>query len=401
MSFVYNDGVKFVSKFFAALLVSCLSFLTLSVTNAAARVISVEKGVATIAKGEIVNDDLFIGAQTVEIFGTVNGDVYAGAETIRINGIINGSLHAGGGIVYLSGRVSQNAYVGAANVIVSNAVIGDSLLIGAGNASVDADSSIGGSILAGTGSITINSPVKRNILLGAGNADINSAVGGEVRVGAGNISIGPNAKIAKDLNYALGDGATEINISDSATVGGTINKTENKFAGKKDVELAKNSLPKAFAAIGMVFNIISWAGTLIIGFLCLKLFNKTFSDSANRVTKSFFSSLGVGFLICVAALPAFLILALTGVGLPLAGLAVLVLLINIYLAKIVVGLAVGLFLADKFGWKKTSIYAVFALGLTLIYLLKMIPFLGFVISLAVLWTGLGALALHYKSGLKN
>ncbi len=40
---------------------------------------------------------------------------------------------------------------------------------------------------------------------GAGSVDINSAVGGEVRTGAGSISIGPDAKIAKDLYYSMGD----------------------------------------------------------------------------------------------------------------------------------------------------------------------------------------------------
>ncbi len=393
--------MKFISKFLPALLVFGLALLTFPVTEAAAKVISVEKGVVTIAKGEIINDDLLVAAQTVEIFGTVNGDVYAGAETIRINGIINGSLHAGGGIVYLSGRVSQNAYVGAGNVIVSNAIIGDSLLVGAGNVSIDADSSISGSILAGTGSITINSPVKRNIFAGAGNADVNSAVGGEVRIGAGNISIGPNAKIAKDLYYALGDRTTEINISDSATIGGTINKTENKFTGKNNLELARKDLPKAFATFRLAANIFSLIGVLIVGLICLKLFNKTFSESAKRVTNSFWTSLGTGFLICIAIIPALIILALTIVGIPLAGLVILVFLINMYLAKIVAGLSLGIWLSEKSGWKKPSVYAVFAAGMTAIYLLKMIPFLGFFISLVVLWTGLGALALHYKSVLKK
>ncbi len=120
-------------------------------TKVSARVISVEKGTVTISKTEVINDDLFIAAQTVEIYGTINGDVYAGAEIVRIDGIINGTLHAGAGIVYLSGRISQNAYIGAGSVIVNKAVIGDSLLVGAGNASVDADSSIGGSISGGNG----------------------------------------------------------------------------------------------------------------------------------------------------------------------------------------------------------------------------------------------------------
>jgi cytoskeletal protein CcmA (bactofilin family) len=389
------------SKFSAVFLVFCFAFLFLSVPPVPAKVISLERGIATVSRGEVINDDLFIAAETVEIYGTVNGDVYAGAGTVRIDGIINGSVHAGGGMVYLGGKVSQSAYIGAGNVSLNSAVIGDSLLVGAGTVNIDTKSSIGGSLLAGTGTISVYSPVKRNVFIGGGNVDIDSAVGGEVRVGAGNISLGPDTRIAKDLYYAMGDNTAQLNISGSATVGGTINQVENKFAAKKDLELAKSALPKALATFRLVANIISLAGALIIGFLCLKLFNKPFSGSASRVINSFFASLGVGFLICVVALPALVILALTGVGAPLAGLLFLILLINIYLAKIVAGLAVGNWLAAKFSWKNASVYAVFAAGLVAVYLFKMIPFFGFFVSLVVLWTGLGALALHYKSSLKS
>jgi hypothetical protein len=393
--------MRFPTRIFSSLLIFSFAFLLLSVSKVSARVITVQQGIATISQDEVVNDDLFIAGQTVEIYGTINGDVYAGAQTIRIGGIINGSLHAGGGMVYLGGKISRSAYIGAGNVSVNGAVIGDSLLVGGGTVNIDTNSSIGGSLLAGTGNIAVYSPVGRNMFIGGGNVDIDSTVGGEVRVGAGSISLGPDARIAKDFYYTVGRDTGTVNISDSATVGGTINKVENKFAGKKDVEQAGKNLPKVFAGIGLVARTISLIGALIIGFLALKLFNKTFSGSANIAAKSFFSSLGVGFLICIAAFPALLILALTGVGIPLAGLLVLILLINIYLAKIVAGLAVGNWLSAKFNWKKPSVYTVFAVGLVVVYLLKMIPFLGFFISLVVLWTGLGSLALYYKSGLKS
>jgi len=116
-------------------------------------------------------------------------------------------------------------------------------------------------------------------------------------------------------------------------------------------------------------------------------------------SESFLKSLGVGFLVLILALPVLLILALTMIGTPLAGILFLLFILYIYLSKLVVGLSLGNLLAARFDWKKWSTYKIFAVGLIGVYILKALPFIGIFVCLVILCAGLGALVLNLKTTL--
>lgn len=367
-------------KILTSLLLFIFAFFIFSITNVSAKVIANDKGSVNIAKTEVINDDLFIGAQTAEIDGTVNGDVFIGAQTVKITGIINGSLHVGANILVLDGTVKGNVYAGAQNVLVSGSTIGGSLLIGAATVNIDKDSSVGGSILAGAGTLSVDSQVKRSVYAGTGS-----------------LIIGSDAKIGKDLYYASGKDQGQTNISSDAKVAGSIYKSEVKTAQSSvNVKAVKKQIPTVFGKIKVFAAIISFIGALVVGLLYLKLFEKHLIQTASLVSKSFWKTLGIGFLVTIAFIPGFIILLITVIGIPLAGLAFLILLIYSYLAKIVVGMAFGNWISQKLNWKMSA-YGAFAFGLLIIYFLKMIPMVGFAAWLVVIWTGLGALTLRMFS----
>ena len=128
----------------------------------------------------------------------------------------------------------------------------------------------------------------------------------------------------------------------------------------------------------------------------LKLFGKHFTDTASIVTKSFWKSIGIGFLVVIGLVPGFLILLVTVIGIPLAGLVFTLLMLYFYLAKIVVGLAYGTWLSEKFNWKIPT-FGSFAIGLAIIFILKLIPVVGFFVGTVVFLGWLGALTLQVFS----
>jgi len=89
------------------------------------------------------------------------------------------------------------------------------------------------------------------------------------------------------------------------------------------------------------------------------------------------------------------------VGIPLAGLMLLIFIQFFYLAKIVVSLSFGKWLSARFGRDNMTGYGTLAVGLTGIYLLKIIPVFGFFLALIVLWSGLGALVMYSKTSLTS
>jgi hypothetical protein len=363
-------------KIVGSFLIFMFSFIFFSASSVSAKVITDEKGTVSVAKTEIVNDDLFIGAQTVDIAGTVNGDVFIGAQTVKVTGVINGNLHVGANTSDLTGTVKGNVYAGGQNVLVSGSTINGSLLVGAATFNIDKSSVVGGSVLVGAGAVSIDSQVKRSVYAGAGS-----------------LTIGDGAIIGKDLYY--GSGNNQANISTNAKIAGSTYKSEVD-TGEKEIKAFQKEAPTFMRGFRLGGMVISFIGALIVGFLYFKFFPKGFTGSAKFVSESFWKSLGVGFLVTICTIPALLIMAITIVGLPVAGIAIVMLSLYSYLAKIVVGSALGVWISQKMKWK-VSAYGAFALGLLAFYVLKFIPVVGGLAGLAVLWAGLGALTLRMLS----
>lgn len=349
-----------------------LVFLTVFKTQAYAKILTNQNGSVNVAKTEIINDDLFIGARSATIDGTVNGDLFVGGQTVMINGTINGNVHVGAATVVLSGKIKGNAYIGSGNITISKSSIGGSLLAGTGNLNIDKDSVISGSLIAGAGNVSVDSWIRRSVYLGAGSA-----------------VFGTNTRIGKDLYYATDKNGQQIDIKKGAVISGNTYKNiyqapqAPKMPDKRAMQMAKS-----------IISIVSLLGTFVVGILYLRFCRTQFTGSAELVIKNFWKSFGIGFLITIAIIPAMIIALITIIGVPLAGITFLMLLLGLYFAKLVTALAVGNWIASKFKWEKLSHYWTFAVGLVIVYLLKMIPIAGIFVSVIVLWTGLGALTMQ-------
>lgn len=382
------------------ILVALLFFFAFLPSNVSAKILTNEKGTVSIPSTEVVDDDLFVAAKSVEINGTINHDVFIGAEDVWINGTINGNLHVGAGNVNISGAVKGNVYIGAGQINISDSKIEGSLLVGTNIINIDDRSSVAGSILIGAGTANISSSIGRNLYIGAGNIEIDSVIGGEGRIAGGKMHIGKNTKIAGDFYYIEDTNQQNIYISDEATVAGQIYKKEYRKSETKNVDLP-NVDKKIFSGVKGFLTLASFMGALLVGYVSYRLFFKHLNISSEILTKSFWKSLGVGFAVAVCLFPLLLLLAITGIGIPLAGMLFILSIIYMYLAKIVVGFALGQFLARKFKWEKLPKFALLAIGLLLIYVIKSVSIIGFFVSLLVLCSGLGSQLLKIFSKEEN
>jgi cytoskeletal protein CcmA (bactofilin family) len=62
----------------------------------------------TIGAQEVINDDLYLSAETVTIDGTVKGDAVVAATQITLNGTVEGDLIAVGRIITVNGTVNDD-----------------------------------------------------------------------------------------------------------------------------------------------------------------------------------------------------------------------------------------------------------------------------------------------------
>ena len=346
-------------KVLVSISVFVLAFFGVFAGPVSAKIIAEENRPVMVAKTEVVDDDLFIGAQTVEMAGTVNGDLFIGAQSVTISGVVKGSV-----------------YVGAQNITVKSAIINGSLFVGAATVSLDSDSQINGSVYVGAGTLSVDSQIKRSLYAGTGN-----------------LMIGGNTLIGKDLYYAVGNEQGGASISPQAKISGNIYKSE------VDTSTPQQTAKASYSGVKLMAGLLSLAGSLVVAFFYLKFFGDHFTQVSKLLTTSFWKSLGVGFLVTIAAVPGFILLLVTVVGIPLAGVSFLVFLLFAYLAKIVVSQPLGEWISKKLNWK-ISFYGASAFGLLTMYIIGVIPFFGPLVGLVIFWVGLGALTLQTLSKFK-
>lgn len=366
-----------------------------------AKVIMQEKGIVAIPSTETIDDDLFIGAESIDIAGTVTGSVFAGAGMGDIKGNIKGDLVIGIGNANISGEINGDLYLGGGDITLTNAKIDGNVIVGAGNLMIDSTSVIGGSLIAGAGNIKNSAPVGRNVVIGAGSIYLDSTVGKEARLGGGNIELGPHAAIKDNLTYTLGENESSLKQAQSATIGGTVSRYTPPVDTSRDMAKAKQDFARMGGMAQRGWLVISFLGSLLVGFIILKLFPKTSGEISDELSKSLTSSIGIGFLMVIAILPILLILAITVIGLPLAGILVLLFGLELHLAKLASSYALGRFVARQFNWNKIGLYGAFSIGLAIFFILRAIPGIGWITSILFTWAGLGSLWLYKKANLKN
>src|SRR3989344_7508027 len=98
-----------------------LSFLLITLIfplSIAAKIIRNE--LAIVASNEVIDDDLFIGGETVLVEGTVNGDLYVAGGNIIVKGTVNGDILAAGGTIDISGIVRGDIRAAGGNINLRN-----------------------------------------------------------------------------------------------------------------------------------------------------------------------------------------------------------------------------------------------------------------------------------------
>ncbi len=375
--------------------------LCLFPTPAQARVMIEEKGTIDIPTGSTIDDDLFIGAENFNLQGNVNGSVYVGAGNVDVWGNIKGDLVLGAGKAVVTGTVGGDIYVGSGDLTLTKVKVGGSVIAGAGNITIDEDSQIAGSLIAGSGNLRNSAPVGRNVMVAGGNIFLDSQVGKEIRVAGGQIELGPHVAVLGNVTYTIGDDDGIYRQDPAATVAGTVTQYNPPIQAKEDLRRARAEAGKLGVVAHRGWLLVSFLGSLLLGFLLLKLFPKTSLGLSSQVQSHLIPSLGIGFLLVVAFIPVLLVLILTIIGLPLAGLLLLVFCLSLHLAKLASAYALGKFITKQFNWSGWGTYAVFATGLIVFFFLRAIPVIGWFATILFTWTGLGAIWLYTRAHLKN
>ncbi|WP_254839407.1 bactofilin family protein [Natronomonas marina] len=296
------------------------------------------------------------GTVVVDEGETVNG-LSATAGTIVIEGTVDGDLRAYGGEVRIaeSGEVTGivRAYAGEVRI----------------------DGTVGGNVLAYAGSVRVGetATIDRSFGAVAGDVVLAGQIDGDANAFAGEITLARTATVGGDLTY-------EGELDDrGGTVDGVTQKTQ-------DLALFPPAGP-----LSVVFSVFMFFANLLLGAILLYV-GPRFADAAyETVLTEPLRTGGAGLAAVGGVALAVALLAITIVGLPLAVALLMLTVVLAWVAAVYGRYVVGQWLLSYTG--RESRYLALFVGVVVVGLLGIVPYLGFAIRAVVFLIGAGVVAL--------
>jgi len=235
----------------------------------------------------------------------------------------------------------------------------------------------------GVGNARIDGLIEGDVKGGAGEVTITDGVHGDVELEVDNLTITSTANIKGDLTYTSEE---EADIQSGAQVGGTT--THNVPEVEEPAEAAA-----AVAIAGAVMGkVVAFLMILVIGIMLILAAPRWMASMADSIRAKPLLSLGWGAAMLFAVPIAAIVVCFTVIGIPVGLIALAVWGIAIYLSQIPVALLIGRLILRRLGdvESKGLLIGALALGLVILIILRVIPFVGFWVWLATALFGLGA-----------
>ncbi len=396
-----------------------------------------------IAADEVIEDDLYVGAENFTLDGTVKGDVVAAGAVITINGTVEGDLIAAGQAVVINGTVTDDARIaGAALLLGSNASIGDDLVAAGASLETEDGSTVGGDLVVGSAQALLAGNVAGDVLAGTAALELRGSFGGDVQA---YVDVTKDTEASPPLNMymtnipvAIPSVQPGLTVDDGASIAGNLDYTSYKdlpipsgvvggkvtrTAPQIDEEIFETPPTPAQEAASWSLNLLRKIITLLLfGFLLAWLAPKFMQGAMAILQGKPWPSLGWG----VVAWAAFWFVLLLGIFVTILGavvfgfftlgsvsgtivwvgiLAIFALILafvltTAFLTKIMVGWVGGKWLLGRFN-PALAEHKVWPLvvGVVVVAVLIALPFIGWLFNLLVVFFGLGALWLFGREAM--
>ena len=323
------------------------------------------------------------------IEGTVNGDAYVAGGVVEVNGTINGDLLVAGGQVTISGTVTDHIRAVGGTIRFSGKV-GKDVSAAGGTVSFLGSSAVNGNILVGCGSLGVTGTIGKEARIASSDADLSGSIKGNVDFAGDYLTVRQGANIEGSVMARVRE-KEHVQIAD-----GTVH-------GNVDVSLAEMqpvSHILGYSPWRFWVKVIWAVGLLLMGLLLVFLFPKFIKGIGSMITRRPGESLLWGFLGLIVIPILTVLLLVTIIGLPIGLLLLTLFLWILYLSQLSLGIVLGNRLytfEGKTGW---NLFWRLAVGVIVIQVLTYIPYVRFLVNLAGVIFGLGAILLMMKAGMQ-
>ena len=327
--------------------------------------------------GQEVKTDLIVAAEHTRIDGDVDGDLIVWSQSVTMNGHVKGDLLAFGQEVEVNGPVDGNVRASCQTLLL-HSIVAKNVMSWSQRVELDEKGKIGGTLTSSADNIELNGRLTGDMLAFANSIEINGWLGRDATIRAERLEIGSSAEVQGHTKYR---GWRHPEVSPDAKLGSPI-------------ELIRRRPGPNYASPAFYWRqILFWGASFLFGLVLLLVAPGFFFDAGNA-SKRIGPSMGLG-LLCLFAIPiAALIACVTIVGLGVGIAALLFYVVGLYSAQVFVGLWLGETLLGLGAGVGPAVGRM-ALGLAILRLLRMVPFLGPLVAVVAAIWGLGALVLTF------
>lgn len=306
-------------------------------------------GVIGLLLPSLVLASVFRDVQNISQDEIVQGNVYLYGSSPVMAGTVKGDLGIFGSTIMVSGNVEQDLFVAGGNVQVTGHVSGDVRAFGG---EIDLDGVVDGEVLSYGGMIKIGPHAK---------------IQGDVNASGGNIVVDPSAKILGKQNIIQGNDLKADQQS---------REVSNRPTGLRS---------EIFEGAYWVGRFIFITGILLVIIIFSSLYPKFFQQIGDTGTskKDFWKNFGLGILLLIVTPIAAIISFITGIGI-LLGFILMVLYVGLILASMIFsGVLMGALLYRWIGKSKKFqlSWMWWVGGIILINILPLVPVIGALIGL--------------------
>lgn len=266
-----------------------------------------------------------------------------------------------------------------------------------GNITIQKDQVIDGDVNTLAGNITVHGTVYGDVTSVAGNITIYGKVDGDVHTTGGNIYLKKNAEVSGDVTVVGGKVYKDPDASLTGSITQMVETDESVLEIRdQHIQLPPNIeispyVPWYLLIWGAVTGLVSW---LALGAFLMLFFAKQVSRLAEKVDQrpGYYFLIGlVGYLLFP---PLLVLMVITIVGIPLALILILMVILGTLFGQLAVARSLGERVIQRFSWKYDTEMSRVLIGLVMIFLVTLIPVIGWVFFFATACIGFGTVLMN-------
>jgi cytoskeletal protein CcmA (bactofilin family) len=334
-----------------------------------------------VPASETIHTDLIVAAPSVRIDGTVDGDLIAFTRDLTVTGHITGDIITMAGQMRMDGIVDGNIRV-ISNMVTLEGSVGKNVTSLVNTLDLTSNGKVGGGLISIDSQATLDGRINRDLLGLIGLTYLDGSIGGQMWIRGGTLAVASTAEIGGPATF---EGREQPVVAAGAKLASPIHVEITQ-----EIRRSRRSTERL-----AIHEIFSYGAALLVGILLVTVFPGFFRATL-RETRSIGLPIGVGALALICGfflLVLGVLLLFVGVG---AGIAsVLAYAPILYVAQVFVGTWLGNKILGETSTNTNTIIGRIALGLLILHVAGFIPVLGWLVWLAVLLWGTGAVLMGF------